>query len=154
MADLWHRDAGVVHDDVGEDKSLGSAPTTRSQSDHIAQLARRDFRTYTVVANKSANVEDLEKFVESKNQPGQQGAINTLTLDGKTFAWANLALDDAAKQEIANHEGVLGVKESLKVRNNRALPRKDWSQKLTRRAGKWLKQEDADLALVVDSQYP
>ncbi|KAF2850900.1 hypothetical protein T440DRAFT_529503 [Plenodomus tracheiphilus IPT5] len=154
MADLWHRDTGVVHDDVEEDKSLGSAPTTRSQSDHIAQLVRRDVRLYTAVATNSTNVEDLEKFVKSKIQPGQGGAINPLTLNGKTFGWANLALDDAAKEEIANHEGVLGIRESLEVRNNQALPRSDWLQKLTRRAGKWLKQEDADLALVVDSQYP
>lgn len=118
MADLWHRDASVVHDNVEEDRSLGSAPTTRSQPEHIAQLARRDVRTYTAVANKTTNVEDLEKFVKSKIQPGQEGAINPLILNGKTFGWANLALDDAAKEEIANHEGVLGIRESLEVQNN------------------------------------
>jgi hypothetical protein len=127
MADLWHRDAGVVHDDVEGDKSLGSAPTTRSQSDLKAQLARRDVRLYTAVAKKSTNVEDLEKFVKSKSQPGPQGTINPLTLNGKTFGWANLALDDAAKEEIANHEGVLAIRESLEVRDHRALPRNDWS---------------------------
>lgn len=140
MADLWHREAGVVHDDVEEDKSLGSASTTRSQHDHIAQIARGDVRSYTAVANESTNVEDLEKFVKSKIQPGQEGAIKPLTRDGKTFAWANLALDDAAKEEIAIHEGVLGIVEDLEVHNNRALPGKDWSQKLTRRAGKWFWQ--------------
>jgi hypothetical protein len=154
MADLCHRDAGVVDDNVEEDKSLGSAPITRSQPEHIARLARRDVRSYTATANDSSDVADLEKFVKSKIQPGKEGAIKPLILNGKTFGWTGLALDDAAKEEIASHEGVLGIKESLERRNNRALPKEDWSQKLTRRAGRWLKQDEADLALVVDSQYP
>jgi hypothetical protein len=118
MADLWHRDAGVVYDNVEEDKSFGSAPTTRSQPEHIAQLARRDFRSYTATANDSSEVADLEKFLKSKIQPGREGAIKPLILNGKTFGWSGLALDDAAKEEIASHEGVLGIEESLERRNN------------------------------------
>jgi hypothetical protein len=101
----------VLHDDVEEDESPGSAPTTRPQSNHIA-------RSYTAVAHKSANIKDLENFMKSKIQPGHEGVINPLTLSGKTLGWANLVLDDAATEDIAKHEGVLGMRESLQVCNN------------------------------------
>jgi hypothetical protein len=65
MADLWHRDTGVVHDNVEEDKSHGSTPTTRSQTEH-KQFARRHIRVYTAVAKNSSDVAELRKFVRSK----------------------------------------------------------------------------------------
>jgi hypothetical protein len=86
MADLWHRDTGVVHDNVAEDKSHGSTPTTRSQTEH-KQLARRHIRVYTAIAKNSSDVAELGKFVRSKVQPGKEGAINTLIRDDKIFGW-------------------------------------------------------------------
>jgi hypothetical protein len=152
MADLWHRDTGVVHDNVEEDKSHGSTPTPRSQTEH-KQFARRHIRVYTAVAKNSSDVAELGKFVRSKVQPGKEGAINTLIRDDKIFGWAGLILDDAAKEEIARHEGVSGIRERLEIREIRVLPEKDWSQKLARRAGKWVKQMNADDSLAAISQY-
>lgn len=151
-ADLQRRDAGVVHDGQ-ENKGLGLAPTTQLQSDHVPQLTRRDVRLHTVVANESANIPDLEQYVKSKIQPDEEKTIYPLTLEGKTFGWSGVVVDDAAKEEIAKQKGVVGIRESLKAHKKRALPQGDWSQKLTRRAGKWVKQEDSDEALNVDSQY-
>jgi hypothetical protein len=76
-----------------------------------------------------------------------------LIRDDKIFGWAGLILDDAAKEEIARHEGVSGIRERLEIREIRVLPEKDWSQKLARRAGKWVKQMNADDSLAAISQY-
>jgi hypothetical protein len=106
MADPQHRPVDVLPDAV----KVVSSPTTSPQSELI--------RSYIAVAHETANIEALETFIQSKIQPGHKGATNPLTRKGKTFGWAGLVLDDAGKEEIAGHEGVLGVRESPEVHNN------------------------------------
>jgi hypothetical protein len=95
--------------------SIGSTTTTRSQP--VAQITLPDVRLYTAIVHKSSDIDlaDLEKFVTSKVQPGKESAVKPLTRNDKTFGWAGLYLDDTAKEEIADHEGVLGIEESLKI---------------------------------------
>lgn len=150
-----------------EDKSHVSAATTRPEPELLAELARRDVRSYSAGANMSSDAAETEKYLRSKIQPGKENNINQMILSGKIIGWAGLVLDDTAKAEVANHAGVSFVAEDLKVHPHRALPTEDWSQisqttaetfdrgrRLSSRSGKWMKQEDADLALAVDSQYP
>lgn len=70
-----------------------------------------------------------------------------------------------AKREVEQHEGVAGVREELQLERSRALSRdatatlenkhnlRHERRDLEKRAVEWVKQTNADKALVMNSQY-
>jgi hypothetical protein len=106
----------------------------------------------------------FEDFVQSKVQPGTE--IARITNKNRIMAWCGLHLDPDAKNAIKNFEGVEEVEAELDSHYNRALPASSimltrtslgtlhQQDTVSRRAGQWVNQGNADDALVTISQYP
>jgi hypothetical protein len=63
----------------------------------------------------SGDAEEVEKFLRSKVLPNAGKRINQMLRRGKVVGWAGLALDDAAKAEVADHPGLSNLREDLKT---------------------------------------
>jgi hypothetical protein len=113
-----------------------------------SKLVRRDVLKYIASARVSSNIEDTEGFLNSRVQGGT-GYRRILDDDGTTIlGWAGLALDDEAAKAVEEYNGIeypLGVEAYT---HKRVLP-----SALSARAETWVKQEKADKALVMDSQF-
>lgn len=128
------------------------------------ELKPRDDPWYSCLANDT-DVQKTEEFLKSKVKPGSQ--FYTMQNRDEVIGWWRLYLDDDAKKAVEAYEGVRYFKrDGNRVEDFRALPRD--SQPLSkfeiralateehvlgRRSGSWTKQQNADKALVMDSQY-
>lgn len=87
-------------------------------------------------------------------------------LDDKILGYGNVTLTEEARLEVENHEDTSGMLEDLPITSLRTLPSDYLSsvirgspvvvergERLVTRDLKWMTQDTADEALVVDSQY-
>lgn len=139
----------------GEDLSLRSAPV---------ELDRRDVPWYVCLANNT-DVQKTEEFLNSKIQTGTK--YLQMRSGKEVLGWWKLYLDDDAKKAVEAYEGIRGFRPGGdKIKEFRAISSSNEPQPsndsggLTakdrpweRRSGSWIKQENADKALVMDSQY-
>ncbi|KAJ4369257.1 hypothetical protein N0V83_006342, partial [Neocucurbitaria cava] len=131
------------------------------------RLSRRNNGIYTVFAKKpngSTDTKATEEFLRSKIQPGTN-IYHFSNENGDITAWWGLRLDPDAKAAVENHEGVGKVSDDPGTNYARALPPSDEKYILSSlaqtdkrtlldaRSGKWEKQEAADDALVMVSQF-
>jgi hypothetical protein len=139
-----------------------SAYGTINDSD---DLSKRDVPTYMALAANDSDTKQTEAFLKSKVQQ-PDGIIRLQWRGEEVMGWYNLFLDDKALEEVRSYEGIKQVKVPRKFEDFRYLPSNDrlkLRQKkrklldsdavLARRAGSWEKQDRADKALVMDSQY-
>ncbi|KAF2850303.1 hypothetical protein T440DRAFT_518402 [Plenodomus tracheiphilus IPT5] len=130
-------------------------------------IQRRDALEYDVMANTSIDWQKTEEFLKTKVKPDTAFVqFKDFEDDSKVFGWYPLVLDDAAKAEVEKYEGVASVEISKNLTTFRAISASGLSQssqdafrmrarssKLLTRAGDWVKQEHADDALKMASQY-
>jgi hypothetical protein len=115
-----------------------------------SELIRRDdVRKYIASANETSNnIEETEGFLDSKHQ-GDTKYQRILDGNGTTvLGWKSLSLTDDGAKAVVKYKGIaypLGIEEYTE---DRVLP-----SKLSARAETWVKQENADKALVMDSQF-
>ena len=152
---------GVSHVEH-EDLRLEDQSTTSKRS----ELARRDTVKYMASANESSDAQKTEEFLKTMVQSNTK-FYQFLDDDGTILGWGDLALDSDAQKAVEDYEGIEGPLAIDEVEEDRVLPTRGWSQfshtrsesfengkTLFARAGTWQKQEKADKALVMDSQYP
>lgn len=153
---LRARDAGSSHPVVEDEQT----PAIRARE----RLMRRDNIWYSCLAN-GTEIEKTEEYLKSKVQQGSE--VLRLTIRGKIIGWYRLFLDDNAKREVEAYEGIRFLKDNVqKVEEFRAVTKEDRlhplpkshespqiSRDRNRRSGTWEKQQNADKALVMDSQY-
>jgi hypothetical protein len=123
--------------------------------------------TYTALANTSFDWHKTEEFLKTKIPKDMPlFAIPDLDDDKIVYGWYALPLDAEGKAAVENHEGIQSVDPSTFFQDFRAVPVSDQLQSnqeidqafskntvLATRDGKWEKQEKADTALVMDSQW-
>jgi hypothetical protein len=127
-------------------------------------LEKRDFDRYLVFPNGTSDEQKTEDFLKTKNQHDM--TIYQWRHHGKLMAWYNIVLTAEAKEEVEKHEGIEYVRIEPEINFNRALPVSanimpliptvptPSDSSLHRRSGTWMKQEKADKALIMDSQFP
>jgi hypothetical protein len=135
---------------------------------HKALIRRDDFDVYQAIADNTTDPQITEDFLKSKVQQGR--SVQRLTRhwkDNSIIGWSALYLDPAALKEVQAHDGIKSIKLEGKLVDFRALSIRDTSQyrahvthmqikedvSLSRRASEWTKQNKADKALVMNSQY-
>lgn len=136
--------------------------------DKSIELSRRDKgKTFVVIANASVPWQKTEEFLRSKIRAGTEiFPMKDWTDKSQVYGWFPAALDPDAKAAVEQYEGVKRVKPSTFMQDFRAIPASDRPNpsqnryqvqnkrtKLSTRDGKWEKQEQADKALVMDSQF-
>jgi hypothetical protein len=151
-----------------EKQDKGSLPTHDVQPLESRQddTAVKDVQLYTTLANKTANPQETENFLKSK-------VLNSKPFykiddwDGSVLGWYSLALDEAALKAVKEYEGISHIRPQSKIVDFRALDVRQESpvntfaersiiekvKALFSRSDGWEKQEDADKALVMDSQF-
>jgi hypothetical protein len=112
-------------------------------------IRRDDVKKYIASANETGNnIEETEGFLNSKHQ-GDTNYRQILDDDGTTvLGWKGLFLTNDGAKAVVEYKGIaypLGIEEYTE---DRVLP-----SKLSARAETWVKQENADKALVMDSQF-
>jgi hypothetical protein len=140
---------------------------TESPSDTTEhrKLAIRDLPHYEAYAKNGTDTQKTEEFLQSQVPEGTK--ILQYKDDGKVVAWYRFSLSPEAKEAVENYEGIEKLYTASTKRYNRALPANtnpstllptsktlSESDALWRRSGTWVKQEKADKALVMDSQFP
>ena len=140
-----------AHSTKQEDSS--NSPSVESG---IPELVRRDVQQCSCLAKNTSDIQETEKFLESKIQSGSK--MYQFTRHGKTIGWWYLALDPDAQKAVQGYEGFEYFKVGVqKMTRFRALPRSDSTQPpgdigetsgkknaLSRRDGKWVKQTTED----------
>jgi hypothetical protein len=149
--------SAVEHNDL-------SHPSSTS-SDRIALAPRDDddVKIYMATTNET-DVKEIEDFLLSKIQGRKE--VFPLVLDGELMGWYSLALTSEDAKAVESHKGITGIRVVGKLEMFRALPAGNEPQSshkpsgifelantLTKRAGTWLKQANADQALNMDSQF-
>jgi hypothetical protein len=127
-----------------------------------ADLVRRDTPVFRCAAKPGTNITKTEEFLKTQIKPGSN--YYYFTRDGEIIGWWYLALDDAAQKAVENYEDIrFFEKGGIKLQDFWVLPTHDQlsdatydspgKATLSRRSGSWIKQQGADRALVMNSQY-
>ena len=130
-------------------------------------IRRDDGPNFVAMANTSFDWHKTEEFLKSKVRNGIQFfPMKDWDDRSQVVGWYDLALDPDAKTAVEQHEGIHSVSVMTNLVDFLAIPPNDrprFSQnidqtheqnsKLFTRDGKWEKQENADKALVMDSQF-
>lgn len=155
----------VDNTDVTDPLATDHASATENQPspgpEHI-DLGRRDAQVFSCLAKAGTNATKTEDFL--KNQIKQGSKYYHFTRDGKIIGWWDLVLDDTARKAVENYKDIRFFKEGgKKLKDFRALPARNQPSSviydapgktaLSRRSGTWIKQQNSDRALVMDSQY-
>jgi hypothetical protein len=162
-----------VRDDLQNDISMteGVHRVTVEEEDLFPATLKRDepvgeVHSYMVARNTSIPVQQTEEFL--KSQVRADTSFRQLIKKGQTEVrgWAGLMLDEAAVKKVENYEGVIEKLVNDECGSWRVLPHEEQVPRLHKasrtpgadtnlfvRAGKWGKQEHADWALKMDSQY-
>jgi hypothetical protein len=151
-----------------EKQDKGSLPTDDVQPLEPRKdgLFRRDVQKFEALANKQVDPQETEAFLKSKVLNGHP-VMQLTARDDSVVGWFNLALDPDAKKTVEDHKGVSIIRPARKIVDFRALDVRQESpvntytehgftrksKALFPRANEWVKQEKADKALVMDSQF-
>jgi hypothetical protein len=143
-----------------------STANDRTQSESKrSEIVARDTQLYDAMAKEGSGVKKIEEFLKTKVKNPDQIMQNDW--DGHVTGWYDLELDTEAKKAVEEHEGIENVDIMKEAQWFRALPKNDWSSYspgimhnllghddvMLKRSGEWEKQEKADKALIMDSQY-
>jgi hypothetical protein len=144
-----------------------SAANERSQSEaKRSEMETQDTPLYRAMAKDGTNVKATEEFLRTKVKTPNR--IYQLGLNGNVTGWYHLELDPEAKKAVEEYEGIDHVSVMQKMEWFRALlPEHEWSSYsprntyesleydsvISKRSGGWEKQDGADKALIIDSQY-
>ncbi|KAH7392248.1 peptidase S8/S53 domain-containing protein [Phaeosphaeria sp. MPI-PUGE-AT-0046c] len=153
---LQARDAGSPHPVARDPES--------SVSSEPVELVRRDVPWYSCLANNT-DIQKTEDFLKSKIQPGSRYLY--IKSGKEILGWWKLYLDDDAKKAVEAYEGITGLRPGgSKIEWFRAISSGKQLQPplrsvdlaarnhlLDRRSGTWTKQQNADKALIMNSQY-
>ncbi|KAH7347071.1 peptidase S8/S53 domain-containing protein [Pyrenochaeta sp. MPI-SDFR-AT-0127] len=159
-------DNGDLATTINASKGVRLVEKSTSLNTHTA---RSDVgTTYVAMANTSFDWRKTEEFLKTKVQNDIKFfPITVWNDDSQVFGWYHLALDMDSKAAVEQHEGIQSLRITTMLRDFRALPLSAQSQSpqrvhqthaqgsnLSARDNKWQKQEKADKALVMDSQFP
>jgi hypothetical protein len=141
-----------------------SAEITELSLEHV-ELTRRDVGVYQALATTATDIQKTEDFIKSKIEPGS--LIRQFKYRGEVIGWWNLTLSQEAKDAVQKYRGIEAMRTGgTKIQEFSALPISmsprhyvlppvPFHDKgtLSRRSITWVKQFDADKALVEDSRY-
>lgn len=153
----FYGDSDNINEDSPSDKR--SSPEADGPN-----LVARDVQFYNARAKNDTDTKKTEEFLKKKVQPNNP--IFQHEWDGVVSGWFNLALDADAKKEVEGHEGIQNVKLMPQLEFFRSVSTQHWSPEFLKtedslkdkrtlhtRAENWRRQNRADKALVMDSQY-
>jgi hypothetical protein len=101
-----------------------------------------------VLAKDSADLDKTKAFLKTLAEHGND--IYDIGYKGHARGWGNVTLTEDAVKKVEGHDGVAAVRPEHPVIDLLVLPKGD---RLASRDTTWQKQDDADLSLLMDSQY-
>jgi hypothetical protein len=153
--------------DVESFEALPENDNAQQQSEaKRSEMETQDTPLYRAMAKDGTNVKATEEFLRTKVKTPDR--IYQLGLNGNVTGWYHLELDPEAKKAVEEYEGIDHVSVMKKMEWFRALlPEHEWSSYsprktyeslkydsvISKRSGGWEKQDGADKALIIDSQY-
>jgi hypothetical protein len=152
-----------------EKQDKGSLPTDNVQpmQPRKDEPKPQEEITFIAMANKAVNTQETEDFLKSKVRNGKRFYQLKDHKDRSVVGWYSLYLDEDAKKAVEGHGGIRHMRRERKIVEFRALDvhqesytntytergNIEKSKVLLPRSDGWVKQVNAEKALVMDSQF-